>query len=117
MSVEKDGISIGSDSTPHQLDQSTKTQLIENNNIIIQKKTIIHNNNIDSQINADSVHVPSKWNPGDLVWAKFPGWPWWPGKIEDEYSLPLDLKKDKNDPRAVGIPISSYYSGIFFWWY
>jgi len=26
------------------------------------------------------------WQPGDLVWAKYSGWPWWPAVVLNERS-------------------------------
>ncbi|KAJ3140457.1 hypothetical protein HK100_009509 [Physocladia obscura] len=60
--------------------------------------------------NTLSVKIPLPkvdYAPGMIIWAKVKGYPWWPGRIEDEDNLPENIKQIK--PRHTSIPHEPIY--------
>ncbi|KAI8811264.1 hypothetical protein BJ742DRAFT_135111 [Cladochytrium replicatum] len=50
-------------------------------------------------------------NPGELVWAKVKGFPWWPGRVEEEASEELLKHRRRTD----ALPIQFFGTREFSW--
>ncbi|XP_028398290.1 zinc finger CW-type PWWP domain protein 1-like [Dendronephthya gigantea] len=61
----------------------------------------------DSQLDFDVVYTP--FVAGSLVWAKVPGYPWWPGMVEDDPDYHCCYETDDTNVN----PISYHVSFIF----
>ncbi|KAI8614738.1 hypothetical protein BC830DRAFT_1126044 [Chytriomyces sp. MP71] len=49
--------------------------------------------------------VDAKFASGAIVWAKVKGYPWWPGRIEDEQNLPNNIIQIKPKVATGHFPI------------
>jgi PWWP domain len=41
--------------------------------------------------------------PGTLVWCKYPGFPWWPARVEDPAYLPDDFTQDRSSDDEIAV--------------